>query len=162
MQYRVRVAATAFFDRPAEVPRAQVMRSNRSPEAKAESDEYADLIRHIRTSTRGDEFILSAVADMSRLFVNDAMLYFLADRLPATRWIEMEPGLTNTEKGQRELIEALESRNVRTIILRTLTSHEPNATSRSNGVHLFDEYVRRGFVGSRRFGAYEVLVRRGT
>ena len=88
------------------------------------------------------------------------MLYFLADRPAATRWVEMEPGLTNSERGQLELIEALESRKVNTVVLLTLTASEPTATSRTNGIHTLDDYVQRTFVSSRKFGSYDVLVRR--
>ncbi len=162
MQDRVREAlVNAVSSGGTELPKATLMRSNGSTEQKR-WDEYVDLVRHVRTTTQQGEPILSAVADTSRLFVNDAMLYFLADRPAATRWVEMEPGLTNTEHGQRELIASLETRNVRTVVLLALKVDEPNATSRSNGIHLFDKYLHRTFVSTRKFGRYEVLVRRGT
>jgi hypothetical protein len=160
MQHRMREVMAGPVRGGVDLPRATTMRLNRSPQGKKAWDEYAELVQHVRDTTQQGEPILSAVADTSRLFINDAMLYFLVDRPAATRWVEMEPGLTNTEQGQRELIAALESRTVRTVVLLTLTSNEPNATSRSNGIYLFDDYVRRTFVTSRRFGAYEVLVRR--
>ena len=162
MQQRLRDVIAGPVSGGVDLPRATTLRLNRSPQGKKTWNEYADLVQHVRATTRQGEPILSAVADTSRLFINDAMLYFLVDRPAATRWVEMEPGLTNTEQGQRELIAALEDRSVRTIVLLTWTSNEPNATSRSNGIHLFDEYIRRTFVSSRKFGAYEVLVRRGT
>jgi len=39
-------------------------------------------------------------------------------------------------------------------------SNEPNATARSNGIYLLDEYVRTKFLPVRQFGKYLVLVRR--
>lgn len=120
---------------------------------------YRELIEFVRANTVPDEPIFSGVQDTSRLFINDAMLYFLADRPPATRWIEMEPGLTNTERGQSEVIEALDRRQVRLLVLRNQLSKEPNATSRSNGVHLLDAYVQENYREARQFGDYVVMVR---
>jgi hypothetical protein len=120
---------------------------------------YRDLIDFVRASTAPGERILSGVQDTSRLVINDAMVYFLADRPPATRWIEMEPGLTNTARGQTELIDALDRQRVRLLVLWNILSNEPNATSRSNGIHLLDAYVRENYSEARRFGEYVVMLR---
>jgi hypothetical protein len=40
--------------------------------------------------------------DTSRLFINDPMVYFLAARRPATRFMQMEPGLSNTTGASRK------------------------------------------------------------
>ncbi len=126
---------------------------------EGESD-YADLVHHVHATTGDGEAIFSGVTDTSRLFINNAMLYFLTDRPSATRWIEMEPGLTNTAKSQRELIGALERQQVKTLILwRRLSGETSNATAISNGIHLFDDYVRANYRESRRFGDYFVMLR---
>lgn len=142
------------------MPRAT--RTRLAPELAptAQWADYVALVRHVRQHTAPGEPIFSGVADTSRLFVNDAMLYFLADRPPATRWVEMEPGLANTERGQRELVLALERQRVRTVVLFNKLSDEPNATARSNGIHLLDDYLRERFVAVREFGAYVVMARR--
>jgi hypothetical protein len=121
--------------------------------------DYLELLEYVRANSAADEPIFSGVTDTSRLFVNDAMLYFLADRPAATRWIEMEPGMTNTVAGQREVIAELERTGVRMVVLLTMTSNEPNATGRSNGVTLLDTFIRANFKVTRRFGVYEVLTR---
>ena len=131
-----------------------------SAASRAELNEYAALVRHVRATTADGEPIFSGVSDTSRLFFNDAMLYFLTDRPSATRWIEMEPGLTNTEAAQLEIVDALRRKRVTTVVQWSRLSDEPNATSRSNGVHVLDEFVRANYAESRRFGAYTVLVRR--
>jgi hypothetical protein len=159
MQHRMREVMAGPLNGGGDLPRATTMGLIRSPQGKKAWNEYAELVQHVRDTTGQGEPIFSGVADTSRLFINDAMFYFLVERPAATRWVEMEPGLTNTEQGQLELIAELESSRVRTVVLLTRTSNEPNATSRSNGIHLVDEYIRRTFVSSRRFGAYEVLVR---
>jgi hypothetical protein len=87
------------------------------------------------------------------------MVYFLTGRRSATRFMEMEPGLSNTARGQQEIVAELERRNVRTIVLRKITSDEPNRTAVSNGITTLDDYVRRNFVATRRFADYVVMRR---
>jgi len=118
-----------------------------------------ELIAFVRANTTPNEPIFSGVQDTSRLVINDAMLYFLADRPSATRWIEMEPGLTNTERGQKEVVGDLDRQRVRVLVLWKMLSNEPNATSRSNGVHLLDDYVRANYVEAGQFGDYVVMLR---
>jgi hypothetical protein len=121
--------------------------------------QYGDMIRFVRERTPADEPIFSGVVDTSRLFINDAMIYFLADRQPAVRFVEMEPGITNTEAGQRRLVAALERRRVGTVVLWNKVSREPNRSAVSNGVHVLDDYIRNHYREGARFGAYTVLVR---
>ena len=145
--------------------REQLPRAGYAVRVESEVDQqrwadYVALIQHLRSSTAPGEPIFSGVADTSRLFINDAMLYFLADRPPATRWVEMEPGLANSERGQRELVATIENRNVRTIVQWNMLSNEPNATASSNGILLLDEHLRKQFEATRTFGNYVVMARR--
>ena len=57
---------------------------------------YEELVKYIQATTKADEPIFSGVADTSRLYMNDAMLYFLADRPSATRWVEIKPARLRT------------------------------------------------------------------
>jgi hypothetical protein len=152
--------ALASVDSGFDLPRASHTRIRDLPATRQQWAEYVDLVRHVQQTTQDGEPVFSGVADTSRLHRNDALLYFLADRPPATRWMEMEPGLANTERGQRELIDELEHRWIRTVVLRQWTlDTEPNATARSSGVHLLDAYLRANFVQSRQFGSYVVMIR---
>ena len=129
------------------------------PAGNSQDDTYKQLIRHVGEVTKPGEPVFSGALDMSRLFINDAMLYFVADRPPAVRNFELEPGLANTPGGQRDIVEALESKRVKTVILLDQSSDEPNRTSTSNGVHILDLFVRTHFRETRRFGAYSVWMR---
>jgi hypothetical protein len=123
------------------------------------SAEYAALIAYVRETTAPTEAIFSGVADTSRLLMNDTMVYFLTARRPATRFMEMEPGLSNTAAGQQEIVAELEREHVRTIVLWRRLSSEPNRTAVSNGVTTLDDYVRRNFALTRRFADYAVMRR---
>lgn len=123
---------------------------------------YGAMLRHLSTCLPPQARLFSGVQDTSRLYVNDAALYFLTDRLPATRWVEMEPGLTNSSRAQAALARDLLEPTVGAAVLWQRVSNEPNATSRSNGVHTVDETVAVRFAPGRRFGAYEVRFRADT
>ena len=141
------------------LPRAGLVFSGPHGSALKRASDYADLIRYLQTTTAPSDYIFSGVTDTSRLFINDSLLYFLVNRRPATRWVEMEPGLSNTVAGQNELIQALQTKQVKTVVLLQLQSEEPNATARSNGLHLLDDFIRSNFQPQRQFGKYTVLER---
>lgn len=120
---------------------------------------YIDLVKYVQDNTILGESIYSGVQDHSRLFVNDAMLYFLTNRPPADRYLELEPGISNTSQGQEEIINALKRKNVHMIVLSNELSNEPNNTSRSNGVKILDEFIRANYHLDRSFGNFMVFVK---
>jgi hypothetical protein len=87
------------------------------------------------------------------------MLYFLANRSPADRFLELEPGISNTRRGQEEIINAIKQRNVHLIVLSDILSNdEPNQTSKSNGLTMLDEFIRANYHFDRSFGHQMVFV----
>lgn len=143
----------------AQLPRASGTHMPRWLDKKGQWKLYPALVDFVRSHSAPGEAIFSGVQDTTRLVLNDALLYFMVDRPSATRWVEMEPGLTNTEAGQLEVIRDLEAKRVRLVVLWGYVSNEPNATSRSNGIHLLDSYVRNHYSEVRRFGDHVVLLR---
>lgn len=138
---------------PFDTPRTSGVRVE--PETKS----YIELVKYVQDNTTSGEPIFSGVQDHSRLFINDAMLYFLTDRPPADRFLELEPGISNTRRGQEEIINALKQKNVRVIVLADFLSHEPNLTSRSNGVKILDEFIRANYRFDKRFGDRMVFIK---
>lgn len=121
---------------------------------------YIDLVKYVQGNTKPGEFIYSGVQDHSRLFVNDAMLYFLVNRPPADRFLELEPGLSNTRRGQEEIINSIKQRNVHMIVLSDILSNdEPNLTSMSNGETMLNEFIRANYHFDRSFGNQIVFVK---
>ena len=117
---------------------------------------YAELVNYIRSQTHDGEPIYSGASDHSRLFINDAMLYFLSNRPPADRFVELEPGIANTRSGQQEILKSLRDKSVRVIILLDIDSTEPNLTSMSNGIHDLDIFLLEHYRPLRKFGPYTV------
>ncbi len=96
-----------------------------------------------------------------RIFINNVMFYFLARRRPAIRYHELHPGIATTLEAQREIIEELERSEVQWIVLWKGSEgvHEPNDSSRSSGVTLLDDFVRKSFRPVQTCGDYTVYHR---
>ncbi len=137
---------------PMDMPRASHLRIL-SSDAQAWRH-YRDLVVTVRACTPEGAPIFSGVADTSRLFVNDAMLYFLADRPSPTRWFEMEPGLTGAAKGQEEVVQELSRARVAHAVLWNVISNEPNATATSTGIHILDRAIAERYPRTSTFGPY--------
>jgi hypothetical protein len=87
------------------------------------------------------------------------MFYFLSERNSATKYYELHPGLTNTEKIQKEIIKDLVKTNVRYIILWSGRENvsEPNESSKSSGVLDLDNFIRKNYRVRKVIGSYIIL-----
>lgn len=128
---------------------------------ESKNKNYIDLVRYIRNHTKPDEAIFSGVVDHSRLFVNDTLIYFLTARPPADRFLELEPGISNSSYGQEVIVNALQKKNVKLIVLLDMLSGESNQTSKSNGIHMLNNYIFQNYHLDKTFGKYRVYLKNG-
>ncbi len=123
--------------------------------------EYFPLtaIRFIQANTKPDEPIFVGNSRHDRIFVNDIMFYFLAERHSATKYHELHPGLATTEEVQLEIIDELKRKNVKFIVLWSGAENvtEPNESSLSSGVTLLDDFIRMNYAPVMYFGPYKIL-----
>jgi hypothetical protein len=122
---------------------------------------YEDLspaIAFIKNHTGKSEriFVCNNINDKS--YITDVMFYFLAERLPGTRYHELHPGVSTTLPVQKELIKDLEKNDVKYIVIFKgyPNINEPNLSSKSSGVKLLDNYIEDNFSTVKRFGIYEI------
>lgn len=116
----------------------------------------------LQSLTAPDERIYVGLSRHDRVFANDAMFYFLAQRPSATRYHELHPGVTNTLPVQQEMVADLERHRVRYLVLTNMFegANEPNDSARSTGVTLLDEYIAAHYRTANVIGPYRILVRR--
>jgi hypothetical protein len=108
--------------------------------------------------TRPGEPIFVGNSRHDQIFINDALFYFLANRPSATRYHELHPGVATELDRQREIVGELQRHDVKVVVLRTEV-HPPepsNASSRSSGVHVLDQFIRREFRPAGSFAEYEI------
>ncbi len=116
-------------------------------------------ISYIAKHSKPSEPIFIGNARHDRLAMNDLLTYFISDRLPATHWAQFDPDLQMRADIQREMIQELQEKNVRYVILESQFDAviEPfNDSSKSTGVTLLDDYIRHRYQQVETFGAITV------
>jgi hypothetical protein len=100
---------------------------------------WADVRQAVQARTAPEEEIFVALTDnSSRHHANAPIFYWVADRPPATRFIEFDPCLTDTEPVQREIV-----RDLASVDVVVATTFFPD-TSRG-GSSVMDDYLDARF-----------------
>ena len=125
------------------------------------ADQAAAVVRVDALTSPADRIFVAATAH-DRVLAGDASFYFLADRLPGTRFHELHPGLTTTREVQEAIVGDLE-RNRVPVVVRVEEGfwEEPNASRLSSGVDVLDRYLDARFVLESRVERYSIYRRRG-
>ena len=113
--------------------------------------------------TRPGEPIFVTDARTDRVTAGDSLLYVVTGHPNATRYDVMQPGVVTTAPVQDEIVASLRRAHTRVIVrwLDPRAEHrEPNGSSRSSGVHVLDDYVRRQYRPIAHYGVYQVLLAR--
>jgi hypothetical protein len=97
-----------------------------------------------------------------RMFANDGMFYFLADRRNGTRYDDLVSGLARTRGTQETIVRELGQNKVNIVVLHSGFQHatEPNEGGRSSGLRLLDEHLQQDFRPIATVGNYAVWQRR--
>lgn len=124
-------------------------------------DDEARAIEYVRARTEPDEPIFVGTGRHDKIFVSDISFYFLAERQPATKWYDYNPGLQTTNVLQLEMVRELQHRNVRYVVLTSRFDNvmEPNGSALSSGVHILDDDLKNEYSEVAVFGTYRILLR---
>ena len=111
----------------------------------------------IKANASPTEYVFVGNTRHDKIFINDASLYFILNRPVPVKWNEMHPGVVTTEPVQKEIIEQLNAKRVRFIVLVDIAdSTENNLSGISSGVHLLDNFIRDNYDAVFASGKYEV------
>ena len=125
------------------------------------SHDQERVVDYLRAHTDPDEHIFVGNSRHDLIFVNDMLLYFLADRTSPTRYAELHPGLATTLPVQQAIAKDLWDKDVQWVVMmQGWVSQEPNASSISSGVTFLDDYIREHYRTVATLGSYEIW--RGT
>jgi hypothetical protein len=122
----------------------------------------ARTIEFIESHTRPDQRLYVGLTRHDKIFAADNITYFATQRLPATRWSELDPDLESRYDVQTQMVDEFE-RNVPPYIVldsEFAQENEPNDSSRSSGVTLLDDYIRDKYQQVASFGLMSVWQRR--
>jgi hypothetical protein len=91
---------------------------------------------------------------------DDNLAYFLNARESGTYYWCLDADVTSIRPVQAEMVRELERSRVEIVLIRIAsTNHEPNASSRSSGVRLLDDYLRRHFRLDAAWNDYQIYRR---
>lgn len=124
--------------------------------------EMSAVARYIMKTTAPDERIYVAAGRHDKLFVNDLALYFVAERLPATKWHDLHPGVQTQLAIQKEMVAEFEATKPRIVVVNNLYDSviEPNESSKSSGIVLIDQYLADHYQKELAISPFWILVRR--
>lgn len=133
-----------------------------------EADDLTKLAEFVNASLPPGEPIFVGLHRHDVVVYGDVMLYFILDRPSATRYQELHPAITDTAPIQREIINDLERKKLPLIVLKQVFSDDVlDAVKRDflkNLPHIgateLDYYIRENYAEARRFGHYQVWLRK--
>jgi hypothetical protein len=116
------------------------------------------LARHAGPQAR----IFVGLAHHDRIYINDVSIYFLAQKLPLTKWHHFDPGLQNSLAVQRQIVADFERTRPLYIWLESTweSTNEPNQSRLSSGVHLLDAHIAAHYAPEKTFGKVAILRRK--
>ncbi|MGH2764249.1 MAG: hypothetical protein ACRDLD_16990, partial [Thermoleophilaceae bacterium] len=121
------------------------------------------LSAYVRDRVPPGEPVFVANPRHDRVRVGNPLVSVLVGRPNPTRYPIMQPGVVTEPDVQREMVRDIE-RSDTALVVRWLSpvasEREPNDSGRESGARLLDRHLRSAFRPARRFGDYEVLVRR--
>jgi hypothetical protein len=121
----------------------------------------AQAVQFIRQNTAEADPIFVGTGRHDKIFLNDIEFYFIANRRPATKWYQFDPGLQTSQAIQESIVAQLKREDVKYIVLwnQVDNSMEKNDSSKSSGVFILDDYIKANYKGVKSFGFYSILVR---
>ena len=125
--------------------------------------DQARAVQYVQDHLPAGEKLYVGTTSHSRIWVNDALFPFLADRPQATRHYMWIPGLTNSVPVQSQIVHELEINGVQYVVLFNADrSSENNLSSLDSGVTRLDDYLNVMYGEVAVFGRYHILKRRQT
>jgi hypothetical protein len=124
-------------------------------------DERIQAIEFIDSHTRPDQKLYVGLTRHDIVFVNDNILYFATQRLPATKWSHFDPFLQNRYDIQAQMVHELEVNSPPYVVLDSEweSVHEPNESAVSSGVTLLDDYLHQKYQYTKSFGSLSIWQR---
>lgn len=123
---------------------------------KSLAETYDKLYDFARTEIPRDAKIYSGNSAHDRTILNDAALYFILDRAPATSRGELHPGSTTEEFVQLEMINRLKARDCIFAILRDNDSLDEPNKSRLAGATALDNFLKSDYRPLDTIGVYKI------
>lgn len=132
------------------------------PRAKGFSYEPFDAvqisaIRYLQAHVPADRKIYVGLTQHRRIYVNDVLFYFLAERASATRYHQLHPGVVDRDDVQQEMVRDLEKDKTSYIVLWYLQDSPLRPLPQKEGSYRLDHFIRTHYQLAASFGPYYIL-----
>jgi hypothetical protein len=127
----------------------------------AEEVDELKVVEFIRSKTGPGDPIFVGVRDHSRIFANDVRIYWLANRVPGCRYVQLDAGVASRADVQRQIISDLRRNAVKLAVLQDARGGDDtflrNVTADSK---VLDNFLASTFREVARFGTFSVVERK--
>jgi len=119
------------------------------------------VVEFIRSKTGRGDPIFVGVRDHSRIFWNDLRIYWLADRIPGCRYVDLEADTARRAEVQRQIVSDLGRNAVQWAVLEDNSGMGDDAFRRrvTAGSTVLDDFFVANFREVARFGLFSVVQR---
>jgi hypothetical protein len=126
-------------------------------------DAQTAVARYLLDHGGADQRVFSGLGRHDKIFISDQALPFAVAARPVSYWHDLHPGVQTTAEVQSEMVAELRARPPEHVVLnrRWDSRTEPNASGRSSGVTLLDDYLRANFRPVYSVGPLTVLAPAG-
>ena len=104
-----------------------------------ETQRYALLAHFLQHNTAPHETVYVGAGRHDRIEQNGVLLYFMAGRLPATKWAELHPGVQTSAKIQQRMMDDMRRTQPRFLVLDS--AWDEDAADNPEGAHLLDAWL---------------------
>jgi hypothetical protein len=117
-------------------------------------DDRIRTVEYIDNHTTPDQTLFVGLPQHQVISINDNLVYFASQRLPATRWSDFNPDLQNRYDIQVEMVKELVASAPPYIVEDSEFAllNEPNDSSKSSGVTLLDDFINNNYHSVQVYG----------
>jgi len=124
---------------------------------KEEKEDVASLIKFIdANSSATDKIFMGFDSHKEISHGGEPMIYFLADRLPSTKYFIMFPGVVDQERTQKEIITSL--RDIKLIVLSSGGRIIVESAKARVGSDVLDKYIREHYRPAKKISNYTIYL----
>jgi len=134
---------------------------NARDEQEGARDDELQVVKLIRNKTGPGDTVFVGVRDHSRVYWNDVRIYWLADRIPGCRYVDLEADIASRAEVQRQIVSDLRRNAVQWAVLEDNSGTGDAAFLRraAAGSTVLDDFFAANFREVARFGRFSVVER---
>ncbi|OGW75395.1 MAG: hypothetical protein A2Z72_03010 [Omnitrophica bacterium RBG_13_46_9] len=128
---------------------------------KEEIGDVMSTLDFINTHTNpGERIYIGNVAHWKDDFGGSTILYFLADRLPSTKYYEFVPGVMTNPDVQREIKDSLVDKGVNLLVLQDIDLGGLRREDAPEDKLILDDFIQENFERVKKFGKYNIYTKK--